>query len=58
MEEKEAGSCGPSGWPVIFGDSLFGGFVFLKDLVPLMVVLLAGSLVWSVWSLLHAVVKN
>lgn len=28
------------------------------DLVPLMVVLLAGSLVWSVWSLLHAVVKN
>ena len=56
---------GKGGWflwaiwmAVIFGDSLFGGFVFLKDLVPLMVVLLAGSLVWSVWSLLHAVVKN
>lgn len=42
----------------VFGRSLFSDLVFLKDLVPLMVVLLAGSLVWSVWSLLHAVVKN
>lgn len=56
---------GKGGWflwaiwmAAVFGRSLFGSLVFLKDLVPLMVVLLAGSLVWSVWSLLHAVVKN
>ena len=51
---------GKGGWFLwaIWMAVIFGGFVFLKDLVPLMVVLLAGSLVWSVWSLLHAVVKN